>query len=162
MFGDSDWCNIYHVCVGSRDNIFLCPPGTIFNETDQGCMNRFDSTNCNGTRSYYKPTMKRQKRDDMLEKSQTFAHLQQMPKENNDQIIPNQWKKFYQSKRVSCALIKYILFRIFYSFSLIESLCNGLKTNSHLFSIPQYRMTLLIIFFSTFSLVRSNILFPLA
>ncbi|CAF1232884.1 unnamed protein product [Adineta ricciae] len=92
MFADSDWCNIYHVCVGSRDNIFLCPPGTIFNETDQGCMNRFDGTNCNGTRSYYKPTMKRQKRDDISQELQSFAHLQQIPKEKNDQIIPNQWK----------------------------------------------------------------------
>lgn len=63
MLGDFDWCNIYHVCVGSRDNIFLCPPGTIFNETKQGCMDRFDGTNCNGTRSYFKPTMRRQKRD---------------------------------------------------------------------------------------------------
>ena len=64
MLADVDWCNIYHVCVGSRDNIFLCPPGTIFNDTKQGCMDRFDGTNCNGTQSYYKPSVKRQKRLD--------------------------------------------------------------------------------------------------
>ena len=62
MLADDDWCNIYHVCVGSRDNIFLCPPGTFFNETKQGCMDRLDGKNCNGTRSYYKPTVHRQKR----------------------------------------------------------------------------------------------------
>ena len=66
MLADIDWCNIYHVCVGSRDNIFLCPPGTIFNDTKQGCMDRFDGTNCNGTRSYYKPSVKRQKRFDSI------------------------------------------------------------------------------------------------
>ncbi|CAF4682166.1 unnamed protein product, partial [Rotaria magnacalcarata] len=47
-----------------RDNIFLCPPGTIFNDAKQGCMDRFDGSNCNGTRSYYKPLTRRHKRID--------------------------------------------------------------------------------------------------
>lgn len=64
MFADIDWCNIYHVCIGNRDNIFLCPPGTIFNDSKQGCMDRFDGSNCNGTRSYYKPLSRRHKRID--------------------------------------------------------------------------------------------------
>ncbi len=99
MFADIDWCNIYHVCIGSRDNIFLCPPGTIFNDTTQGCMDRFDGTNCNGTRSYYKPSVKRQKRDDLSipsRKLQSFADLKQYPQQD----IPYQWKKSYQSREV--------------------------------------------------------------
>ncbi len=81
MFADLDWCNIYHVCIGSRDNIFLCPPGTIFNDTQQGCMDRYDGTNCNGTRSYYKPSKKRQKRANLpiiLKNSQSFIDLKQL------------------------------------------------------------------------------------
>lgn len=62
MFADFDWCNIYHVCIGNRDNIFLCPPGTVFNDTKQGCTDRFSGSNCNGTRAYYKPATKREKR----------------------------------------------------------------------------------------------------
>jgi hypothetical protein len=76
MLGDFDWCNIYHVCVGSRDNIFLCPPGTVFNETKQGCMDRFDGTNCNGTRSYFKPSMKRDKRLDPIWQEKMRANLE--------------------------------------------------------------------------------------
>ncbi|CAF1507573.1 unnamed protein product [Adineta steineri] len=102
MFADIDWCNIYHVCVGNRDNIFLCPPGTIFNDTEQGCMNRFDGTNCNGTRSYYKPSMKRQKRHDipnLSDKIQSFNYLKQLPKSDNNQPIPYESKKLYESKQ---------------------------------------------------------------
>ncbi|CAF1239888.1 unnamed protein product [Adineta steineri] len=102
MFADIDWCNLYHVCVGNRDNIFLCPPGTIFNDTEQGCMNRFDGTNCNGTRSYYKPSMKRQKRHDipnLSDKIQSFNYLKQLPKSDNNQPIPYESKKLYESKQ---------------------------------------------------------------
>lgn len=95
MLSDFDWCNIYHVCVGSRDNIFLCPPGTIFNETKQGCMDRFDGTNCNGTRSYYKPTMKRQRREDVF--LNTLA--QRLPLKNDvvrlTNFIRKTTKKFF-------------------------------------------------------------------
>jgi hypothetical protein len=103
MFADIDWCNIYHVCIGSRDNIFLCPPGTIFNDTQQGCMDRYDGINCNGTRSYYKPSMKRQKRADsptILKNFQSFADIKQLPRKDNNQQIPYQWKKSYQSRQV--------------------------------------------------------------
>ncbi len=103
MFSDLDWCNIYHVCVGSRDNIFLCPPGTIFNDTQQGCMDRFDGTNCNGTRSYYKPTAHRQKRADpsmMLNSFQSFADFKQSSQKDHHQPIPSAWKKSYQTRQV--------------------------------------------------------------
>ncbi|CAF0743978.1 unnamed protein product [Rotaria sordida] len=102
MFADIDWCNIYHVCVGNRDNIFLCPPGTIFNDTKQGCMDRFDGINCNGTRSYYKPSMKRQKRIDSPTGSKTFqsyVNLKRVPRKVNNQQLPYQWKKSYQSRQ---------------------------------------------------------------
>ena len=107
MFADLDWCNIYHVCIGNRDNIFLCPPGTIFNDTKQGCMDRFDGINCNGTRAYYKPSVKRQKRIDLpllARKSPStnfhFANLKQLPLNDNNQRIPYEWKKLYQSRQV--------------------------------------------------------------
>jgi hypothetical protein len=108
MFADLDWCNLYHVCVGNRDNIFLCPPGTIFNDTKQGCMDRYDGINCNGTRSYYKPTIKRQKRIDLSLIPRTlpprnfhFADLKQSL-ENNDynQRIPYEWRKPERSRQV--------------------------------------------------------------
>jgi hypothetical protein len=103
MFADIDWCNIYHVCVGNRDNIFLCPPGTIFNGTQQGCMDRFDGTNCNGTRSYYKPSIKRHKRFDLQApsgRSQLFTDLKQSPRKDNNQQIPYKWKESYKSRQV--------------------------------------------------------------
>jgi hypothetical protein len=110
MFGDLDWCNIYHVCVGSRDNIFLCPPGTIFNDTKQGCMDRFDGTNCNGTRSYYKPGIKRQKRVDSplsttVQKRPQFNHphfadIKQLSQKNNIQQVPYEEKKSNQPRQV--------------------------------------------------------------
>lgn len=40
MYNDDDWCNIYHVCAGPRDNIFICPPGTVFSKEKQGCFDR--------------------------------------------------------------------------------------------------------------------------
>ena len=104
MFADLDWCNIYHVCVGNRDNIFLCPPGTIFNGTKQGCMDRYDGINCNATRSYYKPSMKRQKRADsptILRKSLLGVALQkELPRTANKQQIPYEWKKLYRLRKV--------------------------------------------------------------
>ncbi|CAF2188762.1 unnamed protein product [Rotaria magnacalcarata] len=102
MFADMDWCNIYHVCVGSRDNIFLCPPGTIFNDTKQGCMDRFDGINCNGTRSYFKPTMKRQKRIDAPSaprKLQSYVAIKPFSQQANNQRIPYERKKSYQSRQ---------------------------------------------------------------
>ncbi|CAF0818367.1 unnamed protein product [Didymodactylos carnosus] len=62
MFADFDWCNIYYVCIGYRDNIFLCPLGTLFNDTKQGCFDRLNGKNCDCTNSYYKPSIKRHKR----------------------------------------------------------------------------------------------------
>ncbi len=56
MHNDTDWCNIYHVCAGPRDNIFICPPGTVFNVDKQGCFDRYSSQICSGTVNYYKPT----------------------------------------------------------------------------------------------------------
>jgi hypothetical protein len=120
MFADLDWCNLYHVCVGNRDNIFLCPPGTIFNDTKQGCMDRYDGTNCNGTRSYYKPTIKRQKRIDLSLIPRTlpprnfhFADLKQSP-ENNDynQRIPYEWRKPERSRQVIFEFVEYFLFNL--------------------------------------------------
>ena len=58
MFGDDDWCNIYHVCAGSKDNIFICPPGTVFNRQKQGCNDRYSPQTCSGA-SYYKPNFKK-------------------------------------------------------------------------------------------------------
>jgi len=109
MFADLDWCNIYHVCIGNRDNIFLCPPGTIFNDTKQGCMDRLDGTNCNGTRSYYKPSITRHKRIDPPLFSRTlpptnfrFANLKQLPPSENiyNQRMPYEWRKAERSKQV--------------------------------------------------------------
>jgi len=96
MFGDADWCNIYHVCIGSRDNIFLCPPGTIFNQTKQGCMDRFDGLNCNSPQRYYKPSTNRQKREE----------ISPIKSENSQQAavrhhyLPNRWKKSSETKEV--------------------------------------------------------------
>ena len=104
MFSDLDWCNIYHVCVGSRDNIFLCPPGTIFNDTQQGCMDRFDGTNCNATRPYYKPSANRQKRaviTELVQPSRSVPDFQ-----DNHEDIPQPWKRSYQSKRASRFLVQ--------------------------------------------------------
>jgi hypothetical protein len=128
MFADIDWCNIYHVCIGSRDNIFLCPPGTIFNDTKQGCMDRFDGTNCNGTRSYYKPTMKRQKRDDLpiqSKKFQSFVDLKQYPQQD----IPYQWKKSYQSREVFIQIQISISILCFFSL-LVQSKSFQMATTS--------------------------------
>lgn len=58
MHNDTDWCNIYHVCAGPRDNIFICPPGTVFNMEKQGCFDRYSSAICSGKINYYKPTKK--------------------------------------------------------------------------------------------------------
>ena len=55
MHFDADLCNIYHVCVGQRDNIFICPPGTVFNQQKQGCFDRYSIDTC-APKSYYKPT----------------------------------------------------------------------------------------------------------
>ncbi|CAF4198097.1 unnamed protein product, partial [Adineta steineri] len=104
MFADLDWCNIYHVCIGNRDNIFLCPPGTIFNDTKQGCMDRFDGINCNGTRSYYKPAIKREKRinSPLISRrvsatpppiNHRFADLKRLPYRNSNQRIPSEWRE---------------------------------------------------------------------
>jgi hypothetical protein len=109
MFADLDWCNLYHVCIGNRDNIFLCPPGTIFNDTKQGCMDRYDGTNCNGTRSYYKPAIKREKRIDppliprtIPPRNFYFANLKQLSGENDyDQRIPYEWRKPQRSREVN-------------------------------------------------------------
>ena len=107
MFADLDWCNIYHVCIGNRDNIFLCPPGTIFNDTKQGCMDRFDGTNCNGTRSYYKPAIKRQKRIDtpsitrrLPSTNLHLAEFKHVPLNNYNQRIPYEWRKSQRSRQV--------------------------------------------------------------
>lgn len=97
MFSDLDWCNIYHVCVGSRDNIFLCPPGTIFNDTQQGCMDRFDGINCNATRPYYKPSVHRQKRAETTELFQLSTSFGDLKDPNED--IPHSWKRSYQSRK---------------------------------------------------------------
>jgi hypothetical protein len=108
MFADLDWCNLYHVCIGNRDNIFLCPPGTIFNDTKQGCTDRFDGTNCNGTRSYYKPSIKRQKSIDspLIQRkvpSRNFQpeDLKQIPWDNYNQRVPYEWRKSQRSRQVS-------------------------------------------------------------
>ena len=53
MYSDNDWCNIYHVCTGSQDNIFICPPGVMFSQDKKGCIERFTVQTCSGT--YYKP-----------------------------------------------------------------------------------------------------------
>lgn len=58
MHSDDDWCNIYHVCAGPRDNIFICPPGTVFNTQKQGCFDRFSPQTCSGS-NYYKPNFKK-------------------------------------------------------------------------------------------------------
>jgi hypothetical protein len=110
MLADLDWCNIYHVCIGNRDNIFLCPPGTIFNDTKQGCMDRLDGTNCNGTRSYFKPSIRREKRIDLIPfiprtlsppTNFRFANLKQLPTERiYNQRIPYEWTKTERSKEV--------------------------------------------------------------
>lgn len=55
MHNDTDWCNIYHVCAGPRDNIFICPPGTVFNKSKQGCFDRYTAELCSGSVNYYKP-----------------------------------------------------------------------------------------------------------
>ena len=59
MYNDDDWCNIYHVCAGPRDNIFICPPGTVFNKQKQGCFDRYTTQICSGSVNYYKPNSKR-------------------------------------------------------------------------------------------------------
>jgi hypothetical protein len=58
MIFDDDWCNIYHVCAGPRDNIFICPPGTVFNKQKQGCYDRYSAQTC-GNANYYKPNIKK-------------------------------------------------------------------------------------------------------
>jgi hypothetical protein len=66
-------------------------------------MDRYDGINCNGTRSYYKPSMKRQKRADsptILTSFQSFADIKQLPRKDNNEQIPYQWKKYYQSRQV--------------------------------------------------------------
>jgi hypothetical protein len=55
MHNDTEWCNIYHVCAGPRDNIFICPPGTVFNNDKQGCFDRYSAELCSGNVNYYKP-----------------------------------------------------------------------------------------------------------
>jgi hypothetical protein len=59
MHNDDDWCNIYHVCAGPRDNIFVCPPGTVFSKEKQGCYDRYSSNSCSGNINYYKPNIKK-------------------------------------------------------------------------------------------------------
>ncbi|UJR24899.1 hypothetical protein I4U23_006265 [Adineta vaga] len=96
MFADLDWYNLCHVCIGNRDNLFLCLPGTISNDTKQDCMNRYNGINCNGTRSYYKPTTKRQKRIDLPSTprqvpvtNHRFADIKRLSMNNNHhQRIP--------------------------------------------------------------------------
>jgi hypothetical protein len=58
MQSDDDWCNIYHVCAGPRDNIFICPPGTVFSQPKQGCYDRYSAQTCGGA-NYYKPNIKK-------------------------------------------------------------------------------------------------------
>ena len=114
MFADLDWCNIYHVCIGSRDNIFLCPPGTIFNDTKQGCMDRYDGMNCNGTRSYYKPTPKREKRIDPTvpptpPRNFYFANFKENSlQQEYDHRIPYEWRKPPAISREVCTDEDYI------------------------------------------------------
>lgn len=126
MFADLDWCNIYHVCIGSRDNIFLCPPGTIFNDTKQGCMDRYDGTNCNGTRSYYKPTPKREKRIDPTvpptlptpPRNFYFANFKENAlKQEYDQRIPYEWRKPPSISREVC--VDYERYTFSFSFLLL-------------------------------------------
>ena len=108
MLADLDWCNIYHVCIGNRDNIFLCPPGTIFNDTKQGCMDRYNSMNCNGTRAYYKPTTDRQKRVDLPSiprkrvpvENRHFADMKRLPMNNYHQRVPYEWRNPQRSRQV--------------------------------------------------------------
>lgn len=59
MHNDDDWCNIYHLCAGPRDNIFVCPPGTVFNKKKQGCFDRYTQQICSGSINYYKPNFKK-------------------------------------------------------------------------------------------------------
>lgn len=59
MYNDDDWCNIYHVCAGPRDNIFICPPGTVFSKEKQGCFDRYTQQSCSGNINYYKPNLKK-------------------------------------------------------------------------------------------------------
>ncbi len=59
MYKDDDWCNIYHVCAGPRDNIFICPPGTVFSEQKQACFDRYSQNVCVGSSQYYKPSMQK-------------------------------------------------------------------------------------------------------
>ena len=123
MFADLDWCNIYHVCIGNRDNIFLCPPGTIFNDTKQGCMDRFDGNNCNGTRSYYKPQFKREKRVETAPISRSpppsiplpfplsrpnfhLNEIQRPPMIDRSQSIPPEWRKWQRSREVKRTQMK--------------------------------------------------------
>lgn len=58
IHNDDDWCNIYHVCAGPRDNIFICPPGTVFSKQKQGCFERYSANICSGSVNYYKPVRK--------------------------------------------------------------------------------------------------------
>jgi hypothetical protein len=102
MFSDLDWCNIYHVCIGSRDNIFLCPPGTIFNDTQQGCMDRYDGINCNGTRAYYKPSMNREKRAKPMK-------IPELSQKDINPRIPQSWKKSYEVSRLVSLKISIVL-----------------------------------------------------
>ena len=103
MFADLDWCNIYHVCIGNRDNIFLCPPGTIFNDVKQGCTDRYNVKNCNKTRSYYKPSMRRQKRIDLPPVPRInfhFANLRKSPFNNYNRRIPYEWRRIQRTGQV--------------------------------------------------------------
>lgn len=107
MFADFDWCNIYHVCIGNRDNIFLCPPGTIFNDSKQGCMDRYDGTNCNRTRSYYKPPLNRQERIDPPPMpvrhppvEQRFAGFKHLPVNSYNQRASYPWRKPHRPRQV--------------------------------------------------------------
>lgn len=107
MFADLDWCNIYHVCIGNRDNIFLCPPGTIFNDTKQGCTDRLDGLNCNGTRSYYKPSAKREKRIDLPSIIRTptrsnfrLPNFKESQRNDEEPRIPSEWRGIPPSRQV--------------------------------------------------------------
>jgi hypothetical protein len=71
-------------------------------------MDRFDGINCNGTRSYYKPSINRQKRIDLPSIPRKlppanfpFANLKQLPPDNiYEQRVPYEWRKSQRSREV--------------------------------------------------------------
>ncbi len=86
MHNDTDWCNIYHVCAGPRDNIFICPPGTVFNKIKQGCFDRYSAQICSGNVNYYKPN----------KNTNMFSNVQKHNNNNNQANMNSfDYEKFY-------------------------------------------------------------------